>query len=297
MTIEGFGDENRALMTVFTPTRALFSSSKPSIVTQAQAIKSNSPKNFDALEEMITNKMKKHIGQITIRNNSKRESKKAKEIRENKKKAANQFKEACQTKPSDIEEIKNHYIDLQVELREQLEKDELEKRKNIAKRLIQEGGINSNLFWLVRKKIIKNDTDANYDVKDEHGNTIEDENEAKEHIAQYYEQLYQARPDIIQNKVRETENKLKSEEPIPEITPKELNKAIKCHCTIGWGIEFMGVIKTPRKIFPSKNMETYQEISNSMINLYEKTEKVTLVNPFRPPPIKSCPILPYSIVQ
>ena len=45
-----------------------------------------------------------------------------------------------------------------------------------------------------------------------------------------------------------------------------------------------GVIQTPRKIFPSKNMET----ENSMINLNEKkkkkTEKVTLVNPFRSPP-------------
>ncbi len=201
-----------------------------------QAIKKNKPKNFDELEEMITNKMKKHIGQITIRDNSKRESKKAKEIRQMKKNAANQFKEACETKPSSIEEIKNHYIDMQKKLREQLEKDELERRKNIANRLIQEGGINSNLFWHIRRKIVKNDTDANYEVKDEDGNTIQNENEAKEHIARYYEQLYQARPgtpeyqhwtDIIQNKVNETESKLKSQEPIPEITTKELNKAIK----------------------------------------------------------------------
>ncbi len=54
------------------------------------------------------------------------------------------------------------------------------------------------------------------------------------------------------------------------------------------------VIQNPRKIFPSKNMETY--IENSMINLYENTEKVTLVSAFRPP-IKSCPILPYSIIM
>ncbi len=37
-------------------------------------------------------------------------------------------------------------------------------------------------------------------------------------------------------------------------------------------------------------METYQEIENPMMNLYEKTEKVTLVNPFRPPHKK----LPYT---
>ena len=34
VTIEGFDDENRALMTFFTPIRALFSSSKPSVFTQ-----------------------------------------------------------------------------------------------------------------------------------------------------------------------------------------------------------------------------------------------------------------------
>ena len=85
-----------------------------------KTIKENKPKNFDELEELITKKLKKHIGQITIRNNSKRESKKAKEIRENKKEAAKQYKEACETKPSNIEEIKNHYIDMQKKLREQL---------------------------------------------------------------------------------------------------------------------------------------------------------------------------------
>ncbi len=48
-----------------------------------------------------------------------------------------------------------------------------------------------------------------------------------------------------------------------------------------------GVSQTTRNFFPSKNMETYHEIP--MINSYEKTEKVTLVNPFRPPHKK----LPY----
>ncbi len=68
-----------------------------------QTIMEQKPKNFDELEEMINRKLKKHIGQITIRNNSKRESKRAKEIREMKKKAAKQFKEACKTKPNNIE--------------------------------------------------------------------------------------------------------------------------------------------------------------------------------------------------
>ena len=49
-----------------------------------------------------------------------------------------------------------------------------------------------------------------------------------------------------------------------------------------------------------KHENLSRNLENPLINLYEKkTEKVTLVNPFRPPPhpIKSCPILPYSLIQ
>ncbi len=51
-----------------------------------------------------------------------------------------------------------------------------------------------------------------------------------------------------------------------------------------------GVIQTPREFFSSKNMETYHEMENSMINLYEIAEKVILINPFRPSHKK----LPYT---
>ncbi len=138
--------------------------------------------------------------------------------------------------PSNIQEIKNRYIELQKKLREQLETDEETRRRAIANRLIREGGTKSNLFWQMRRKIIKSDMDANYEIKDEDGNTIQDADDAKEHIAQYYEQLYQARPgtleyqqwtEIIQNKVKETEEALQTKEPIPEITMKELHTAIK----------------------------------------------------------------------
>ena len=78
--------------------------------------------------------------------------------------------------------------------------------------LIREGGVNSQLFWTMRKRIITKDSDATYDTKDENGNKIEDPEEAKEHIANYYENLYQARQgdpnydnwtEIIKNKVND----------------------------------------------------------------------------------------------
>ena len=225
----------------------------------------NKPKNLDELEEMIIKKMKKHLGQITIRSNTKKESKQAKEIRKMKKKAAKQFKEACRAKPSNLEEIKNHYIEMQKKLRDQLENDEREKRRSIANRLIREGGTKSNLFWQMRRKIVKSDMDANYDIKDEDGNTIHNPPEAKEHIAQYYEQLYQARPgtleyqqwtEIIQNKVKEIEEILKTKEPIPDITMKELNTAIKALQKR----KSCGPDGIPNEIFINANRALRQEI-------------------------------------
>ncbi len=81
-----------------------------------------------------------------------------------------------------------------------------------------------------------------------------------------------------------------------------LRDNIKCHCTSAWGIEFMGGQPKPPECFSqqkhgslSRNLNFFG-FENPMINLYEKTEKVTLINPFRPPPPqkKSCPILPYN---
>ena len=122
------------------------------------------------------------------------------------------------------------------QLRIQLEQGERTRRYKIANKLIREGGTRSDLFWKMRRKIIKNDSDANYDIKDEDGNVIENEEEAKEHIADYYEELYQARPGtqeyeqwtkIIQDKVLEIEHEMKDRDPIQDITMKELNSAIK----------------------------------------------------------------------
>ncbi len=201
-----------------------------------QEIRKNKPTNYDEFEAIITKSLEKNIGQITIKNKPKTESKDAKEIRTRKKEAEKKYDNACKEKDPNIQAIKDEYISIQKQLIKQLEKDERTRRYNIANKLIREGGTQSDLFWKLRRKIIKNDSDANYDVKDEEGNTIEDEEEAKEHIANYYENLYQARPGTqeyeewtrkIQEKVSEIEEEMKDKEPIEQITMKELNTAIK----------------------------------------------------------------------
>ena len=51
-----------------------------------------------------------------------------------------------------------------------------------------------NEFWKQRRKMCNKNEDDLYDTIDEEGKPIEDPIAAKEHIAQYFEKLYQARP-------------------------------------------------------------------------------------------------------
>ena len=53
---------------------------------------------------------------------------------------------------------------------------------------------NMNEFWKQRKKIMGKGDHEMYDTLTEEGKPIENPEEAKEHIVQYFENLYQARP-------------------------------------------------------------------------------------------------------
>ena len=85
------------------------------------------------------------------------------------------------------------YIQSQAKLKGEIGK---EHRKNIreqAKRISKEGGKKSQLFWKEKKKITPKQSSNSYITLNESGHPIEDPAEAKEHIAQYFENLYQAR--------------------------------------------------------------------------------------------------------
>ena len=77
--------------------------------------------------------------------------------------------------------------------KEKLQEEHKENIWNIAKRITKEGGTNSQLFWKGKRKITLIQSGGSYVILDENGNTIEELKEAKEHIAQYFENLYQAR--------------------------------------------------------------------------------------------------------
>ena len=69
-----------------------------------------------------------------------------------------------------------------------------------------------NEIWKQRKKLMHKEADQEY-YKDDKGNVINDENELKEYIANYYENLYQAR----KGKEEYTEWTIKIEDKVKEI--------------------------------------------------------------------------------
>ncbi len=236
------------------------------------------PETYEELESILMKNLKKHIGQVTFKPNAKRESKEVKQLREKKKQAENNYDQACKEKPSNLIEIREKYYQTQINLRKQIENDEEKTTKGIIDTLIKEGGIKSQLFWKLRRKILRKENDSNYDTVDENGTTLDDPEEAKEHIATYYENLYQAREgteeykewtEKIQKKIKELEEVMKTKEPIDEITPKELHRAIK---SLKKG-KSCGPDNIPNEVFMKANKEILNHIRKQM-NKISNTEEI-----------------------
>ena len=103
-------------------------------------------------------------------------------------------------------------------------------------KLIEEGGANSN-SWKIRKRLLRK-KDEKYDLIEETGRKVVNAKDADEYIANYFEDLYQAREGeseqeewttMIENKVKDIEsennNNLDTEPNL--ITRDELDMAIR----------------------------------------------------------------------
>jgi hypothetical protein len=114
--------------------------------------------------------------------------------------------------------------------------EEREKVEKIYQEILKEGGTNSQTFWKIRRRVMQANHIPQYDTITEDGKRIEEAQETKEYIADYYEKLYCAREanqknqeetENIKKKIKEwTENPTYNENQ-EEITPEEINKVIK----------------------------------------------------------------------
>ena len=236
--------------------------------------------NYQHLEQTIINAMEKSIGKITINNNKKQkttneEIKNAKSIR---KKHKQKFREACQN--NNIEEIrktKKDYIESQTKTRSEVEKEITKKTKQQIDKLIEQGGTNSNMFWNIRKKLMGKGGQEEYDTITEDNIKIKDPITTKNHKADYFEDLYQAREaesthvtwtKTINEKIKQI-TKTNSNETLNEITLEELNKNIK---TLKRG-KSTGPDNIPNEAIIEANKTNRTAINNILNNIYN-TEKI-----------------------
>jgi hypothetical protein len=85
------------------------------------------------------------------------------------------------------DDTRKAYINSQKKLRTAIEKQEQTTTREKVEKLIKEGGIISQSFWNIRKKLIPRKNQDNHNTITEEGRTITNIDEAKEHIANYYE--------------------------------------------------------------------------------------------------------------
>ena len=167
---------------------------------RAMQINNADIRSYDELEKKITNSLRNTIGIITIKGNGrKKETEETKQLRKNKKTARKELDKAIKNK-TDITKTKIEYIKHQVRLRIHIAAQiEMETTRKMNK-LLEQGPNLANNFWKIRKKILhKQDNLDNY-LKDEEGKEIRNHELRKAHIADYYEDLYQARQNSAQYK-------------------------------------------------------------------------------------------------
>ena len=147
------------------------------------------------------------------------------------------FQEACkdQNNPKKVE-TKINYMESQKKLREAIENEESRKIEARLQELSKKAKINPNIIWETRKRA-KGCNGLDHNTVDEYGKRITNPQETKAHIADYFEDLYQAREGTEEyrewtHKIKEAVEQalkpsLKSAENDQEISSKEFNTVIK----------------------------------------------------------------------
>ena len=86
---------------------------------------------------------------------------------------------------------KKNYFESQIKLRNKIEEAEAKKIENKLEEIHRKAKINPNTIWEARKRA-KTSNGLDYPTYTEEGEQITDPNKTKEHIANYFEDLYQA---------------------------------------------------------------------------------------------------------
>ena len=195
-------------------------------------------RTYTKLGTLIHETLKETIGEITINTDKKLKTnnEEIKEAKRKRKQHKREFEAACRNKnETEIMKAKETYIESQITTRKLIEAENKKRTIKMINKIIDEGGANSTTFWKIRRRITKGKIEE-YETIDEKGDTITHPDKAKNHIAEYFENLYTAREGdanyhgwtkAINERVKEIAKEQNDLEENNEITQEELNKAIK----------------------------------------------------------------------
>ncbi len=204
-----------------------------------QLIMDDTPdKTYTNLNKAIIQALRNNIGKVKIDTNRKRKisNNEIQRCKKDKKLAKRDYNLACKTKNAKLIKEKMDKLRIcQQKHQEAIHNTIADQTTKEIDELISKGGANSNTFWDIRHKLTKVAPQA-YHLITEEGSKITDKERAKEYIAEYFEQLYQAREGDHSNKewtetIERTVKKINTKTQNPTnndyITLNEVNAAIK----------------------------------------------------------------------
>ena len=201
-----------------------------------KTVKQTKASTPDKLTEIIITTLNKVVGKKTAgTTTTTKESKQIKEARRTKRLTRKQFNDSCRENGDKLTAL-NKYKEAQQKLVLLIQEEKAKSVQTTYDKILKEGGAKSNTFWDTRRKIIGANKPPEYDTINEEGTKILDPEKSKEHIANYFEQLYRAREADAENETMsqkittevqtwaQSPTNTKTQDPI---TIKELNNAIK----------------------------------------------------------------------
>ena len=201
--------------------------------------------NYPELEKTIARVLMNTIGKQKIRTDKPRKTKNENtKLGKHQRKAAHkEFQDACTRRDKNkIQRTKTSYLEAQDKYRSALEEAEKKAIEKKLEEIANKAKIQPNIIWQIRKKA-KPNNELSYNTITEDNRILTDPQETKDHIATYFEELYQARPgtaeytnwtNAIVEQTTSNQNNRQQHPEDPEnqqgeedITYKELQNAIK----------------------------------------------------------------------
>jgi len=249
----------------------------------AKKVQETNPKDITEFTKIIQESLKAKIGETIIIEGKARKVKETPEIKQARNKhklLKKEYEEIIKNKNNNKETVQNALnkkIQAQHSLKEKITQEETKTSTNKLNELIKNNVLTKE-FWKTRAKITGKSEQEPYDTITEEGETITSEKRTLEHVADYYEDLFQAREGteeqkewtkIIEEKVKQIEREMNTKPSVPKITTTELRKIIKKLKRM----KALGPDRIPNEIFIEANEQTL-EIYAKYLNIIIETRDI-----------------------